>query len=520
MELIKKQMYANRAGKKITDQFMVDDDYNVPDTKRDIARIVMGEGHISVDEIKKVENYLYVTGELVFQVLYVTDEEEPRLACLEGKRPFEEVMYTEDGNDKNFFISNSRVDFNAAMIHSRKISIKALIDMEVGSDQLVSEETTVDLESSVPCYKRKKDMQLLQMHTNKKDTYRIKEEMNIPGTKENIGNLLWTDISNRKLDTRISQGQIGLQGEMQVFCFYESQEGKLDWVEQTVPYEGRVDVSGVDESMYHHIKAGLNDVNVDVRMDSDGELRVLGIEGTLELRVAVYKEEPVEFLEDVYSLEQNCKIERKDAAYEELVLQNHSKCKVSEQLSLPEIKDDILQICHCSGSMQIENSEITENGILLEGILHICFLYVKENDQMPFDTWQGMVPFSYVIESGHVYPQMNYDVNSALEQLSVTLLGSDEIEVKAVLAFHCFLRKPVAIQVITDVAFEPVEMADLERRPGVVGYVVKENEDLWSLAKRYNTTVDSICDINEIEDEKNLIPGDKLLIFKENMSIL
>ena len=35
--------------------------------------------------------------------------------------------------------------------------------------------------------------------------------------------------------------------------------------------------------MFHHVEAQLEDVNVDIRMDEDGEARILGIEGTLSL---------------------------------------------------------------------------------------------------------------------------------------------------------------------------------------------------------------------------------------------
>ena len=69
----------------------------------------------------------------------------------------------------------------------------------------------------------------------------------------------------------------------------------MDWIEQTIPYEGRVECYGAEESMYHHLNVNLEDINVDVRMDEDGEMRTLGIEGTLELKMAVYQEETVEF---------------------------------------------------------------------------------------------------------------------------------------------------------------------------------------------------------------------------------
>ncbi|MEG0590120.1 MAG: DUF3794 domain-containing protein [Lachnospiraceae bacterium] len=519
MELIKKPIRLNQIGKKIVDQFRIDEDCNVPDVKPDVSRIVLSEGRIQIEEMKPVENYLKVIGKLYYQMLYVTGEGEPKLAALEGKHPFEEMVYVEEGTQESYVVKNTRVEFTTTMIHSRKLSIKAMIELELASQELTQEDITVDVEGNMPLYKKKKPMELLQIHTSKKDTYRMKEELAIPGTKETIGTLLWTDITKRKLDTKLGTEELLLSGELLAFVFYESGDGKIDWVEQSVPFEGRIECGGAQETMYHHAYASLQDISVEPRMDEDGELRTLGIEGTLELQIAIYEEERMELLEDVYSLEQQCILETKDVAYEELVMQNHSKCKVVEQLSLPELKEDILQICHNSGKLQIERMEIVAEGIQIEGVMHICFLYVKANDEVPFETWQGMVPFSYLMESNETCKELRYDITNSLEQLSVTLLGSNEVEVKAVLAFHSFLRKPVQTKVITNVTTESYSMEEIEKRPGIIGYLVKEGDELWDLAKRYCTTVEGIMDINGLT-EADVKEGERILIFKENMSIL
>ena len=65
----------------------------------------------------------------------------------------------------------------------------------------------------------------------------LKEELTLPGTKETIGTVLWTDISNRKLDTKLGADELLLSGELLAFCFYESPDGKIDWIGQTIPYE-------------------------------------------------------------------------------------------------------------------------------------------------------------------------------------------------------------------------------------------------------------------------------------------
>lgn len=519
MELRKQMIRTNEIGKMIIDQFFIDEDYNVPDSKYDVGRIVQSDGKVQIEDVKPSENYLKVSGKLYFHILYVTDEGEPKLASLEGKQPFEEMVYIESGADGNYIVRDSRVEFTVSLIHSRKLSIKTMVELQVHSEKMAEEEMTTDVESDRMLYKRQAPVTLLQINSAKKDTYRIKEEMGIPGTKETIGTLLFTDVADRKLDTKLGPDELLLTGELLVFCFYESMEGKIDWVEQVVPYEGRVECYGADQSMFHHVYAKLEDVAVEPRMDEDGEMRILGVEGTLDLRVAVYEEEQLELLKDVYSLETQCTLETRESCYEELMMQNHSKCKVAEQLSLPELKDDILQICHSSGKLQVDRMDVTEAGIEIEGVLHVNFLYVKSNDEVPFDTWQGMVPFSYLMESNETCDDMRYDMTSAVEQLSVTMMGNDEIEVKAVLAFNSFLRRPVKTDVITGIQMEPYSLEEIEKRPGITGYLVKSGDDLWSLAKRYCTTVEGIMEVNDLDGE-NIKEGDKILIFKENMSIL
>ena len=54
MELVKKQIHANQVGKKMVDQFLVDDDFNVPDTKNDVQRVVAGEGTVKIEECQRL----------------------------------------------------------------------------------------------------------------------------------------------------------------------------------------------------------------------------------------------------------------------------------------------------------------------------------------------------------------------------------------------------------------------------------------------------------------------------------
>mgnify|MGYP003294749788 CR=1 FL=1 len=518
MEIITKQFEMSRLGKLIGNQFMVDEDYNVPDSKQDVKRVVMSEGILVIDEIKPVEKCLRFRGRMKFQILYETDDFSAAFASLEGNIPFDEVLYLDEENFDDILLKNHAVDLKVSIIHSRKLRIKAVIDLAVQPEQRKYEEIPTDVICDCKIHKKQEKLELLKLHTSKRDACRIKEEIMLTGTKESIGNILWTDFSNRKLDIKLTADQIQLSGELLVFCFYESPDGKIDWIEQVVPYSGKIECYGVDETMFHHVQAELEDIQAEMRMDEDGEMRMIAIEGVLRLSVGIYEEEGIEVLRDLYSLDRKCILETKEAICEQLVLQNYSKCKVMERLAVPELQNDVLQICHSKGRVLVEEMEQKEDGVLVSGVMYISFLYVKSSDEVPFDVWHGMIPFSHLVECNG-RNELKYDISTMLEQLSVTLQGGNEVEVKAVLAFQGIFRNEEIVMKIDAIRMEPISLEEIEKRPGIVGYVAKEGEDLWDLAKRYSTSVEAIREVNELGD-RLVKAGDRLLIFKENMSIL
>ena len=523
MEYIKKQMRCSRIGKSIVDQFYLDEDVNVPDAKADVKGIIQGEGFVRIEEVREAEAHVTVSGKLLYHILYAAVGDEPKLSVLEGKLPVEEIIYIEKKENQQIQIRPSRVEFSAALIHSRKVGIRAMIELEAVPEEIREEENTVDIEADageqLGLYKKKRNVNLLQMHTVKRDTYRVKEEFALPGAKESVREVLWTDITNQRLDIRIAPDELRLRGELLVFVLYIGENEKTEWVEQTVTYEGSVACHGIDERMYQHVYAMLEEPLIEVRMDEDGEPRRIGVEATLDLKIHIYEEDAFELLEDVYSLKEQCEIETQTAVYEELLLQNQSKCKVAERLVIPEMRTDVLQICHAAGTLQIDREAVTEEGLVVEGAIHVAFLYIKADDASPFACWQGMVPFSHIIEGQELSGDAIFDISSRVEQLSVNLAGGEEVEVKAVLTFDTFVRRPQALQVIKDVILSPRPMQEQEQMPGIVGYIAKEGDLLWDLAKKYLTTVDGIMEINQLEKEE-IKPGDRLLIFKENISIL
>ena len=56
---------------------------------------------------------------------------------------------------------------------------------------------------------------------------------------------------------------------------------------------------------------------------------------------------------------------------------------------------------------------------------------------------------------------------------------------------------------------------EMDAYPSMTVYQVKKGDSLWSLAKRYNTTVKDIQELNDIEVPESLREGQKVIILKK-----
>lgn len=516
MEQRKKEIRKSAAGKTMTDQFYVDGEVSVPETKSDVGRIVCSRAQLKIDDMKPVESYVRVTGKIRYQILYTAAEGGQRMAALQGKLSFEEMVYAGE-TPKDVFLKEGQAELTASVIHPRKLSLRAAAELTLIAEAEEEAELTLDVEEEPGLYRKWETRRILRLQTVLKDTLRIREECAVGG--QPVGTLLFSEVDVRKLDTRLGTDELKLRGELQVFALYETAEGKTEWTEQSLPFEGKLDCYGAEDSMYYDLTVGVSEEMVEARVDENGERKLLGVEAALSVRASVYCEEELPLLRDVYSLREKVTPETEEIGTERLVMQKSFRHSLSEQLSAPELSGEVLQICHTGGTLSVERTEAVADGVMAEGTLRIRLLCVRADDEMPFASWQGTVPFTCVIPAEGMSGEFAYQADGRLEQLGVSLLGDGELQVRASVDFCLLIRKPETLVNIRELRTEPCDPEELLAGPGIVGYVVKAGDELWTLAKRYHTTEEGIRTVNGLEGDA-LKPGEKLLIFRENMGIL
>ena len=515
MEIKKESVRALRVKSKASSQVTFDEDYNIPDIKPDVGRMIQSKGDMVMDEVRLSDGRAFLRGNLNVDLLYV-GEDEGEIYSLSAKLPMEEIINLEGiaGGDK-MCLKWEIEDLSLYVIHSRKLNIKAIVTFYA----VVDEPTEIRLPISVgdeSVSVRKKKVCLMSLHVHKKDTMRVKEDIQLVSNRPNIRELLWHTIEARGIDLRPEDNVVKVKGELAIFVLYagDDEGNPLQWMEYSLPFGGEVECPECRDELIPNIEVSMIHQGIEVKPDSDGEERIFQADVVLELDMKMYKEEEHDIVLDVYTPFKECVLHGKKEVLDSLLVRNSSKCRLTDRVEVKETQGKVLQICHSMGRIKIDKSAIVEDGILVEGIVLLKVLYIIGNDDMPFYSMETMIPFTHVAEARGITKECTYFLQTDMEQLSTTMVDSNKLEVKATVGINVLVLNSREEMIIEKVEEQPLDRNKIQNMPGITVYMTGEGDTMWDIAKRFYTTVDEICRINELEGDE-VKPGQPLLLVKK-----
>lgn len=106
----------------------------------------------------------------------------------------------------------------------------------------------------------------------------------------------------------------------------------------------------------------------------------------------------MEILSDMYGVNRELTVETGEACFDQILTRNAGKCKISEKIQLPG-GQRVLQICHSSGLVKLDQAEAGEDMLSLDGVLEVKLLYLTDDDSCPIQSVTELLPFHYDAEA-------------------------------------------------------------------------------------------------------------------------
>ena len=506
-------------GRAVT-QITLDDDYNLAEYKPDILKIIEDKGQVRMEEIKIEPDLVRLRGALHFEVLYRSNGADGYFGRLQGDIPFQENVRMEGADEyDSVYVDPEIEDLSIGLINSRKLEIRSLITLQLQLRQPCAHALATDLSGDMGEHVqvRREEVETLELLGQKKDTSRFRTELSLPSNKPGIKEILWYSLQPRGIESRMEDGKINLNGELFVHMVYlgAGETGQLQCLELAVPLQTQVDAGEADPQLLSWVRVRLLGGELEAAEDFDGEERMLQLSAVLEVDYTLWQEQTLTLLQDAYATDRDLNCVRNDVTLQRLLVKNDSRFRLNERITL-DTGAQVLQICSCVGNVQVEEVTPADGRLEVSGILKMKLLYIAANDDMPLMTVDETLPFAEAVEVPGLRPDMtdiSYELEAGIDQLTTALIDQSQVECKAQIRLCVIIFENRKMKNVEKIEVSDVDEKQLRMQPGMIGYIVKNGEKLWDIAKEHRVTMRQLMELNGLTDE-TIHPKDKLMIVK------
>ena len=261
MDLLMKNIHMCRQVRNAHAQITLDEDFNVPDVRPDVEMIVQSKERVTLENVRAENGKVFVDGVMEAGVLYMDNTKERQIHRLDMKLPFAEAFPVEGLEaGETVRIRHETEDLSISMINSRKLAVRSILSFAVSTDEIYDLSAAVETQTSIRTCEKRKKLELMQLQVQNKDILRLKEEVPLAPNKPNIREILWENVQLRSCRTKLLDGEIEVQGKLFLFVLYraEDEDESAQWMEYSIPFEGKLLCSGCSQELVPDIEVSLS----------------------------------------------------------------------------------------------------------------------------------------------------------------------------------------------------------------------------------------------------------------------
>ncbi|OOB80565.1 MAG: hypothetical protein BEN19_04245 [Epulopiscium sp. Nuni2H_MBin003] len=516
VELIKKWMDVTETTMGASTQIVKEKDLIVPDGKPDMQKVLLLDGKIRMDQIDVQSNRIVYKGQIDVTILYTPENQNFGIVKMTGTVPIEDFMIvdnleSDDRVDFSFDIENMHYN----ILNERKINIKAIIALHANITSKKEVSMVEDLSTDVPVQKKTQILDVINMMPIKEEKKIIKDELTIPQNKPAIEEILKQNTTIVEEQIKRTDDAFVFNGMIEVTTLYKSNddENSLEVASHKIPFSGTVDIARDDNEVYLDCDLDVSPTYIQVNPDYDGEDRVIEIECIVTAKYTTYNNDKSEVLDDIYCPGKKVNIDSTTEPYMNLAFKENDVLPKKATLDTEGINPDTNKIFAVESTAKVEDKVLDGSTLTVEGIVEVNVVYVSEEEKV--STYEDMLPFEISINTN--LPEGNYIINAEVtaKDMSVSSFNKDNISLDYSLDYSINVYEQKEIKIIEDISFEDMSKEELSAYPSIIVYTVKAGENLWDLAKRFNTTVEEIAEVNEFDTSYQPKSGEKVIIIKK-----
>lgn len=505
------------------------EDYIIPDYISDIKRVLHTFARPKMKSRYINGSKLIFDGEVVFTVLLLTEDNSVKsVSLLSTYNNKAEPKYLADQNDSgdNYILSvNPTVEsVESKLVNPRKLNVKAKLSSRVGISRretispVISGLKKPDDELGVE--RNIKTVSTLCMTQAFGEELTLSDDIEIDTSLPPVKDILFCGTDIIINDVRRVQDKINVTGDASVIIIYSSDNGDIVATAKRIPVSASLDADKVNIECEYFGGATIGTIKTNVENNSYGENRIIELDITYNIELLCVSNEETELMLDIYSVDYECKND-----YKETDMYTARRC-LSTNFSVNASKerkeigaDNARDIIFTSATVNINNiKKDAGNGkLVVEGVAEVSFV-IKTGDASEASNIKYSVPLKFEPDIGDTINDFEYVYRAAASNIRGRL-DSNNVYCDFEVLFGLLLIDKSHENIVAKTSFDTAKPVNTDRPP-IILYYPQTGENLWDIAKHYNTNCDTISSANNIKSNK--ITDQRVLIIprKRNKALL
>lgn len=518
VELIRKPVTLDEMTRRESVQVIKERDIIVPDGKPDMQRILQLDGKINIDQLDVSQDRILYRGKIDVLVLYATENNENTVYTMRGNIPLEDFVIL-DGVDKD-----QRVDFEYDIEHmsynilnERKLNVKAIMQLNASATR--SKQTTIicGIETDSPVQTKETPIEVITLGAEKEDKIIVREDLTVMQSKPSIAEILKSCLQIQEEQIKRTDTELMYNGIIEVCTLYKAGGGEdtIEIINHRVPFEGRIDLPRDPQEVFWDCTLSVAPSYMQVAPDYDGEDRVIETEFMVTAKYYKFNRTVESTLCDLHCPGKKVVTKDKNLEYMNLYNRAHLCIPKKEAIVIDNFTPENNEVFNVTIRPSVEEKLISNDKLTIKGVLEVKTIYISKEVGNVIDTTVNIVPFVQEIEIKGIQSKSTVVPRVLAKDVKVYSQGKKEIVVEYLLDSTADIYTKNNLNVLEEISLEDMTKEELDEYPSMTVYQVKSGDNLWALAKKFNTSVKDIQEINDIDMPDTLHVGQKLIILKK-----
>jgi hypothetical protein len=491
----------------------VEFDYVLPDYYPDIFKVLKCTLTPAIISHSVSGSQLFCDGVVYIKVLYLTAGSN-RIYCIEQRYTYSKTIDLVKNAPVDSAVvtvspktdycncratSGRRIDVRGAVSCKIKVNCARKTEMITGAEGL-----GVETKKTALSYCGEKLMTSRQFVS--------REDIETGASVSGAISIIHHDANIAVTDFKVIANKIIVKGEAQIKALYiigssdsdNGDDGNITEVmEATIPVSQIMDLEGVTENHICFVNLSVMDCDLEVRPGEAGETRIFACDLTLDCTVTAHLESNVSPVSDIYSTEFESSFTVATIKAEAL------PHMISHQLSLrsaiENTEGNLVEIfdARCEVINVVCRARGT-NEMTITGQITMQAIGVLDSGMPTFI--EKSEPFELAVEVPMLGSEYSIEPNLQVTQVTYTL-NDNKVDIRVSLSLNACLYMINSINVIRDITVNQEKPKDKSAEYALKLYYAEDGEDIWGIAKRYNTSADAIITENDLEGDRVEIPS-------------